>query len=158
MILHAGLVALRLDGLWTGALIQGPSGAGKSDLALRALETGFRLVADDRTELWTSGGDLYGRAPDTISSLIEVRGLDVVRQTALPLARIALVIRCVSDPATPQRLANGERVGFLGINLPVLELWPFEPSAPLKLRRSLWQIGQVGQGAYQASLAAHTLP
>ena len=35
MILHAGLVALRLDGYWRGALIQGPSGAGKSDLALK---------------------------------------------------------------------------------------------------------------------------
>jgi serine kinase of HPr protein (carbohydrate metabolism regulator) len=48
MILHAGLVALRLAGFWRGALICGPSGAGKSDLALKALDAGFRLVADDR--------------------------------------------------------------------------------------------------------------
>ncbi len=48
MILHAGLVALRLEGVWRGALIAGPSGVGKSDLALRAIEAGFRLVADDR--------------------------------------------------------------------------------------------------------------
>ena len=39
MILHAGLVALRVDGFWRGALILGPSGAGKSDLALRLMTT-----------------------------------------------------------------------------------------------------------------------
>ena len=33
MILHAGLIALRLDGHWAGVLIEGPSGSGKSDLA-----------------------------------------------------------------------------------------------------------------------------
>ena len=158
MIRHAGLVATRRDGLWTGALIEGPSGSGKSDLALRALAEGFRLVADDRTLVWTCRGELYGRAPETLASLIEIRGLDVVREPALPMARIALFVRCVAHPAAPQRMANGERVRLLGVNLPVLELWPFEPSAPLKLQRSLWHIGQVGQGAYQASLAAHTLP
>ena len=52
------------DGGWRGALIEGPSGAGKSDLALRALDAGFRLVADDRVVVWTSGGRLFGRAPD----------------------------------------------------------------------------------------------
>ena len=51
MIVHAGLVALRHGGLWRGALITGPSGSGKSDLALRCLEHGFRLVADDRVLL-----------------------------------------------------------------------------------------------------------
>jgi serine kinase of HPr protein (carbohydrate metabolism regulator) len=71
MIRHAGLVALRLDGLWRGALIEGPSGGGKSDLALRAIEAGFRLVADDRVVVWTSGGALFGRAPDPIRELIE---------------------------------------------------------------------------------------
>ena len=48
MIAHAGLLAQRIGGRWKGALIEGPSGAGKSDLALKALDAGFRLVADDR--------------------------------------------------------------------------------------------------------------
>ena len=30
-------------------LLRGPSGAGKSDLALRLIEAGGRLVADDQT-------------------------------------------------------------------------------------------------------------
>ena len=35
-------------------LILGDSGAGKSDLALRLIDDGARLVADDRTELYVS--------------------------------------------------------------------------------------------------------
>ena len=38
MIVHAGLIAMRLRGRWRGALIEGPAGAGKSDLALRCLQ------------------------------------------------------------------------------------------------------------------------
>ena len=71
MILHAGLVARRQDGYWRGVLIEGASGAGKSDLALRALDHGFRLVADDRVVVWASGGALYGRAPDSLAYLGE---------------------------------------------------------------------------------------
>ena len=59
-------------------LIEGPSGSGKSDLALRAIEIGFRLVADDRTLVWASGGALYGRAPAPLGGLIEVRGVGVL--------------------------------------------------------------------------------
>src|SRR3546814_10156556 len=44
---HATTVAL--DG--TGVLLRGPAGSGKSDLALRLIDQGARLVADDRTAL-----------------------------------------------------------------------------------------------------------
>ena len=65
MIRHAGLIARRMGGVWRGVLIEGPSGAGKSDLALRALDQGFRLVADDRVVVWTDAGRLgYGTTSD----------------------------------------------------------------------------------------------
>ena len=67
MILHAGLIALRLDGLWRGILVLGEAGAGKSDLMLRTLGLGFRLVADDRVVVWRSGEALYGRAPERLA-------------------------------------------------------------------------------------------
>src|SRR3954468_23707618 len=88
VIVHAGLIARRSGGPWRGVLIEGPSGSGKSDLALRALEAGFRLVADDRVVLWASEGRLFGRAPETLFGLIEVRGLDVIRVEALPLCEV----------------------------------------------------------------------
>jgi serine kinase of HPr protein (carbohydrate metabolism regulator) len=133
VILHAGLVARRLDGRWTGALIQGPSGAGKSDLALRALDHGFRLAADDRTLVWVAGGRLYGRAPDALSGLIEVRGLDVLALEALRYCEVSMVARL----GTPERIPGSATETILGVVLPLLVVAPFEASAPAKLSRAL---------------------
>lgn len=133
MIRHAGLIARRVDGLWRGVLIEGPSGCGKSDLAVRALDAGFRLVADDRTVVWAQAGQLFGRAPDTLRGLLEVRGLDVVRETAVPFAEIALIARS----GAPERLADGRREELQGVQVPLLELDFREASAPAKLGRAL---------------------
>ena len=46
--IHAGCVMLGRKGV----LLLGPSGAGKSELALRLIDDGARLVADDRTDLF----------------------------------------------------------------------------------------------------------
>jgi serine kinase of HPr protein (carbohydrate metabolism regulator) len=132
-IRHAGLIARHLGGAWRGVLIEGHSGAGKSDLALRALSEGFRLVADDRVILWTSGGRLFGRAPDSLQGAMEVRGLDVVRQPALPMAPVSLVVRSGAGERIPQ-LQTSE---LLGISVPLLELDLRELSAPAKLSRAL---------------------
>ena len=133
MILHAGLIALHVGGHWRGVLIQGPSGAGKSDLALRALSTGFRLVADDRTLLWASGGRLYGRAPDRLFGLMEVRGLDVVRLAALPFCEVVMAARL----GVPERLPDPAAEALLGVTIPVLEVAAFEESTPAKLGRAI---------------------
>ena len=133
MIAHAGLVARRIDGVWRGALIEGPSGSGKSDLALRLLDAGFRLVADDRVTLWTSGGQLYGRAPDTLSGLIECRGLDVILQPALAFCEIVLLV----SPGEPERVPDAQHAKRLGVELPHLILPYREASAPAKLGRAL---------------------
>lgn len=133
MIAHAGLVAQQRGGRWRGVLIEGPSGAGKSDLALRALDAGFTLVADDRTILWASGGRLFGRAPETLYGLMEVRGLDVIRLPALPLAEVALVAR----HGAPERLPQREHVEILEIRAPLLTLDFREASAPAKLGRAM---------------------
>ena len=133
MILHAGLIAARLGGAWRGVLIEGPAGAGKSDLALRALDQGFCLVADDRVLLWTAEGRLFGRAPESLAGLLEVRGLDVIDVGALPFAEIALIARS----GTPDRVPETRSEALLGIATPLIELDPLEASAPAKLRRAL---------------------
>ena len=139
---HAGLIARRQDGLWRGALIEGPSGAGKSDLALRALDHGFRLVADDRVVLFPAGGRLYGKAPDTLAGLIEVRGLGVVAtEAALPFCEVAVVIRCVAAPEAVERLPEPRTETIAGISVPIYDLWPREPAAPLKIARVMQSLG-----------------
>lgn len=141
MIRHAGLVARRLGGRWRGVLIEGPSGAGKSDLAFRTLGAGFRLVADDRVAVFVSEGRLYGRAPASLAGLIEARGLGVVPEPALRQAQIALVVRCVDAPTRVERMPEPLSEPLLGVSLPVFDLWPFEPSAPLKIGRMLEHLG-----------------
>lgn len=140
-ILHAGLIARRQDGLWRGALIEGPSGVGKSDLALRALDTGFRLVADDRVVAFASGGRLYGKAPESLAGLLEVRGLGVLDAATLPLCEIVLRIRCVDDPAAIERVPEPRFAAVMGVSVPVFDLWPREPAAPAKLRRMMQSLG-----------------
>lgn len=133
MIRHAGLIARRIGGVWCGALVEGPSGAGKSDLALRALDQGFRLVADDRVLVWASEGRLYGRAPDTLRGLIEVRGVDVLAVEPLGFCEIVLLARLQA----PERIPEPTTETILGVAIPLLAVAAFEASAPVKLGRAM---------------------
>lgn len=138
MILHAGLVALRHGGRWRGALIRGPSGAGKSDLALRALDLGLRLVADDRTLVWACAGRLWGRAPEPLAGLIEARGLGVGPAPALAFCPVDLVVDC----GEPERWPEPAVDLLASIALPAVVLAAREASAPAKLRRALERVGE----------------
>lgn len=149
MILHAGLVALRLAEFWRGVLICGGSGSGKSDLALKALDAGFRLVADDRVVVWRSGGVLFGRAPESLAGLIEARGHGIIRESPLAMAEIVLVATCVEDEAI-ERMPEPEMIEVAQVAVPRLRIDPFEASAPAKLRRALQHLGHARQQAYQA--------
>lgn len=133
MIVHGGLLAQRLRGVWRGVLIEGPSGSGKSDLALRAFSEGLRMVADDRALLWVSGGRLFGRAPETLAGRMEVRGQGVIDQPAATFCEVIMIALC----APPDRLPEPEFAERLGVFLPVLRLAPLEASAPAKLSRAL---------------------
>jgi serine kinase of HPr protein (carbohydrate metabolism regulator) len=134
-ILHATTLARRVDGRWRGVLVRGPSGAGKSDLALRALQAGWRLVSDDRTVVWMSQGRLYGRAPDALAGLIEARGLGVVGWPTLPFAALALAVDAASSPV--ERMPEPGFVPVLQASLPRLVLDLREGSAVAKIALAL---------------------
>lgn len=137
-VLHAGLVALRLRGGWVGALVAGPSGVGKSDLALRGADFGLRLVADDRTLVWTSGASLFGRAPDTLADLLEVRGQGVLPTLALPFCEVRLWAACLGPGEEVERMPFEDATQeVMGVRLPRLQLKANEASAPARLRLAL---------------------
>jgi len=117
-------------------LLRGPSGAGKSDLALRLIEAGARLVADDRTMLSRAGDTVMASAPASIAGLIEVRGLGIRRLARNQLLARAAVVLLVdlAAPAAIERLPEPNHEALLGIDLPVLKLAPFEASSCAKLR------------------------
>ena len=139
MIVHGGLVARPLGGRWQGVLILGPSGSGKSDLALRLIDQGFSLVADDRTLLWTSGEGLYGRAPETLTGLIEARGIGILSAPSHAFAPVTVAVECVEGPV--ERFPALESTTFLGRTAPCLRLVAREASAPAKLSRALMGLG-----------------
>ena len=141
-LVHATCVALRRGRTWRAVLLRGPSGAGKSDLALRLIETGWRLVADDQTELSRQGKAVVATAPARIAGLIEARGIGIVkvgRDQLVRRAAVALLVDLV-QPQRIERLPEPAREKILGIDLPVVSLAPFEASAPAKLRLALTQI------------------
>jgi hypothetical protein len=147
MIRHAGLIARREAGAWRGALIEGPSGSGKSDLMLRALDAGWRLVADDRVVLWTSGGRLFGRAPPTLAGLMEIRGLGVWPMAPLAFVQVALLARCV-EAERVERTPEPTFEAPLGLTLPAIRLTAFHASAPAKLACALTRLGVPVQASY----------
>ena len=127
--LHATCVAL--DG--AGVLLCGAPGSGKSDLALRLIDAGARLVADDRADLGARRGRVWVTAPPEIAGLIEVRGVGVVRLEALAEVPLALVVDLVAGDAVERLPEPGSRA-YLGIPVPVLALAPFQASAAAKVR------------------------
>jgi len=139
---HATCVALRLGRIWRAVLLRGPSGAGKSDLALRLIEAGGRLVADDQTRLTRSGRTLFATAPAALANLMEVRGVGIVklaRGQVLARAPLSLLIDLVPADRV-ERIPDPAGENLLGVDLPVLALAPFEVSAAAKLRLAVARI------------------
>lgn len=114
-------------------LLRGPSGAGKSDLALRLIDRGWRLVADDQTSLRAERGRLRATAPATIAGCMEVRGLGIVTLPAVADAILCLVVDLVSAGSL-ERLPELATCELLGVALRCLALDPFEPSVLAKLQ------------------------
>jgi hypothetical protein len=157
--LHATTVAAWRHGAWRGVLIRGASGAGKSTLALKCIEAGWRLVADDRTLVWSSGGRLFGRAPDALAGLVEARGLGVLPVPHLAWVEIALVVD-LAPPDAIERLPDPAALAVAGASLPVLALWPHDTAALAKLNLSLactaTPLGVPDRQAYQTLRADMT--
>ena len=126
---HGTCVAI--DG--AGVLLRGPSGCGKSDLALRLIDGGAVLVADDRVSLEARAGDLVASAPDALAGLLEVRGVGIERLEAAARATVRLVVDLVARE-TVERLPEPAAAELCGVALPLIRLDPFEASAPAKLR------------------------
>ena len=138
--IHASCVAIG----GKGVLLLGESGAGKSDLALRLIDEGASLVADDRCALFLSRGKLWARPPQTIAGLLEMRGLGII---ALPhLAKVPIAMAVVlkarpgprlPDPAwyrAPGALRAASKVPLIVVN-------GASVSAPARIRAALRGFG-----------------
>lgn len=128
-------------------LLRGESGSGKSDLALRLIDGGGRLVADDQTCLEVEEGRLVASCPDPVAGLMEVRGVGILAVASVDSAPLGLVVDLMAEDAV-ERLPKRESCEFLGISVPLLHLDPFAASAAAKVRLA---VSMLGQGILQGS-------
>ncbi len=114
---HATLVARHTPKGWRGVLLRGSSGAGKSTLALSLMGRGWRLVADDQVSLWRSGGRAWGRAPDALKGLLEVRSVGVLHFPTLDCCEVAWVIDSSSAADEIERIPEPAAVSLCDVIL-----------------------------------------
>ena len=133
--IHASCIAIGQ----AGVLLLGPSGAGKSDLALRLIDDGARLVADDRTILFTRRGSLYGKSPASIRGLMEIRGLGIVKMPCRANVKIALVVKLGQDGARLPVHHRFQAPRGLSVSKPPPEILlnGLHASAPARIRAAL---------------------
>ncbi len=142
MFVHATSVAMMTGRRWYAVLLRGPPGAGKSDLALRLIEGGARLIADDQTHLAKKGHALIASPPPALAGMIEVRGLGIVKlprgrlMAAAPLALLVDLVRAEEV----ERMPEPERKTLQDVELPRMAFAPFEASTVAKLRLALARI------------------
>lgn len=138
IFVHATAVAIDHKGV----LLLGPSGSGKSDLALRLIDRGGRLVADDQVILTRNGARLIANAPPALLGRIEARGIGILKLEGGQVWRkmpIAMAVELAPADAI-ERLPEPETREFLGVVLPLIRLAPFEASAPAKLALALKKV------------------
>lgn len=129
--LHASCVSL----MGAGVLLLGAPGSGKSDLALRLIDMGAQLVADDQVRIAPRGPELVAAAPTGIAGLLEVRGVGIYKLKHAPAA-LKLAVQLVK-PEEVERLPEAQFMDCLGLKLPLLSLAAFEAGTPAKIRLAL---------------------
>ena len=119
-----------------GVLLLGKSGSGKSDLALRLINEGGVLVADDQLLITATSDGLIASVPPSIAGMLEIRGVGIVRQPFLKHISLALAVELV-EPQSVERYPEPLVYEQLGIPIPLLRLHAFEASAPAKIIHAL---------------------
>ena len=130
--IHASCVAAGNGGV----LILGNSGQGKSDLALRLIDRGARLVADDRCDIWFDRGRLWCRPPENLAGKLEVRGIGIVDLPYIEEAALSIIVDLVSSDQV-DRLPAQHMEELLGCRISSITLAPFEASAPAKIKMAI---------------------
>lgn len=113
-VMHASCVALQ----GCAVLILGASGSGKSSLALELMSRGAALVADDRVILTREGSRLIARAPETLSGMIEARGVGLLGAAPAGPQPVHLVVDL--DQTEENRLPPHRSTNLLGLSLTLL--------------------------------------
>ena len=130
--IHATCIAVHGHGV----ILRGASGSGKSDLALRLVDEGAQLVADDLCRIDARNGQLVAFPPDRLAGFLEVRGLGIVPVPSCGPVPVSLLCDLRAGGET-ERLPETDQV--LLCSVPVRRVWidPFRVSATAHVRLAL---------------------
>ena len=152
---HIHATAVSIDGY--GVLITGPSGAGKSDLALRLIDRGARLVADDRVVTRVNSGAVSLSAPANLAGLLEVHGIGIVKLDHQAVALLNLVVELVGRDAV-ERLPEDPATEILGHQIACVRLHAFDTAVAekveLAVKTASGAANRLEEGALLAPLKA----
>lgn len=146
--LHA--VLMEIYGI--GVLLLGESGIGKSEISLDLLKKGHRLIADDRVDISDVRGTLIGSCPESISGMMEVRGIGIINvERIFGVNSLAdkSVIKLVINLVPFKKEEPLERIGMktesfeiLGEKVPLIKL-------PVSAARSMSEIVETAVTNYK---------
>jgi serine kinase of HPr protein (carbohydrate metabolism regulator) len=122
-----------------GLLIEGAPGSGKSSLALALIDRGAVLVGDDGVLLENRGGRLHSTPHPNTRGLLEVRNLGLIEMALAEAVPVALVVTL--DATAPRFIEAASQAEYLGITLPLVQLWPGSPVLALRAELALARYG-----------------
>lgn len=114
-------------------LIRGEPGSGKSDLALRLIDHGAVLIADDYTNLIRKGHELMASPPPRIAGRIEVRGIGIEELPYVSGIVVGLLVDLMPGEKL-ERLPEASREEIEGVKIKRVSIGSFEASATAKVR------------------------
>ena len=97
------------------------------------------LVGDDSVWLEKDGGRLLASPHPNTRGLLEVRGVGLVEMPVAERVPVALLLRL--DPEAPRLIEGANAEAILGIEIPVLALWPDSPVLHLRAELALERFG-----------------
>lgn len=115
-----------------GVLLLGEAGSGKSDLALRLIDLGAILIADDQTILTLKNDIIILTCPPTIKSKFEIRGIGIVEVPSIKSCQLDVVFQLKSYNEI-QRFPDNSQITFFEQKTPYYEIDPFELSVIAKI-------------------------
>ena len=116
-----------------GILLLGPSGSGKSDLALRVIDCGGALIADDQVSIECVSGCLVAHAPAELRGILEVRGIGLVDLPFSQQTSVSVVFELVKRGEV-ERMPRSKHWECLGVKVPSYRIDPLSASACAKIR------------------------
>ena len=122
-------------------LIEGVPGSGKSSLALALIDRGAKLVGDDGVSLSLRDDRLWASPPPVTHGMLEIRNVGIV-EMSVGEGPVALLLRL--DPEAPRFVEDSGTARILGIEVPVIALFPDAGALPLRAEYALRLYGLAG--------------